>query len=160
VALLERSSEIAAVEALVGRGGVLVVEGWAGIGKSSLLGVACQRAEEAGCEILRARGSELEAGFAFGVVRQLFERRLHGAEASECEALLSGPAAAVRLLLSGQFGDDLARDTSFAVLHGPYWLAANLAARRTLVIAVDDAHWADMPSLRWLMWRLGWRGWR
>src|SRR5262249_7459221 len=31
-----------------------------------------------------------------------------------------------------------------------YWLAANLAALRPLLIAVDDAHWADEPSLRWL----------
>ena len=41
-------------------------------------------------------------------------------------------------------------DTSFAVLHGLYWLAVNLADRRPLLIAVDDAHWADEPSLRWL----------
>ena len=37
-----------------------------------------------------------------------------------------------------------------AALHGLYWLAANTAARQPLLIAVDDAHWADMPSLRWL----------
>jgi DNA-binding CsgD family transcriptional regulator len=35
-------------------------------------------------------------------------------------------------------------------LHGLYWLTANLAAREPLVLAVDDAHWADVPSLRWL----------
>jgi DNA-binding CsgD family transcriptional regulator len=150
VVLFERNSELAAVAAVVERGGVLIVEGGSGIGKTSLLGAACERAREAGCEVLRARGSELEAGFAFGVVRQLFERRLSLAEAGECEALLSGPAAAARPLLSGQFGAASAHDTSFAVLHGLYWLAANLAARRPLVISVDDAHWADGPSLRWL----------
>jgi DNA-binding CsgD family transcriptional regulator len=150
VALFERNSELAAVAAVVGRGGVLIVEGGSGIGKTALLGAACERAGEAGCEVLRARGSELEAGFAFGVVRQVFERRLSEAEADECEALLSGPAAAARPLLSGQFGEASTHDTSFAVLHGLYWLAVNLAARRPLVISVDDAHWADGPSLRWL----------
>ena len=35
-------------------------------------------------------------------------------------------------------------------MHGLYWLVANLAARQPLVLAVDDAHWADAPSLRWL----------
>ena len=35
-------------------------------------------------------------------------------------------------------------------MHGLYWLVANLAAHGPLVIAVDDAHWADEPSLRWL----------
>jgi DNA-binding NarL/FixJ family response regulator len=36
------------------------------------------------------------------------------------------------------------------VLHGLYWLTVNLADGRPLLIAVDDAHWADEPSLRWL----------
>jgi len=63
-----------------------------------------------GREVLRARGSELEAGFAFGVVRQLFERRLAGAVPGEREALLAGPAATARPLLSGGFGALLAGD--------------------------------------------------
>ena len=36
------------------------------------------------------------------------------------------------------------------MLHGLYWLVVNLAARGPLLIAVDDAHWADEASLRWL----------
>jgi len=36
------------------------------------------------------------------------------------------------------------------VLHGLYWLTVNLADSGPLLIAVDDAHWADQPSLRWL----------
>jgi hypothetical protein len=149
--LRERERELAAAEALLERrGGVLVVEGRAGIGKTSLVEVACSRAGELGLEVMRARGSELEAGFAFGVVRQLFERRLAGAGAAEGEALLAGPAAAARPLLSGERVAESAADSSFAVLHGLYWLVANLAASGPLLIAVDDAHWADEPSLRWL----------
>jgi DNA-binding CsgD family transcriptional regulator len=149
--LRERERELAAIDALVEcGGGVLLVEGRAGIGKSSLVEAACSRADALGQEVLRARGSELEAGFAFGVVRQLFERRLAGAAADEREELLAGPAAAVRPLLSGEFAAQLAGDSSFAVLHGLYWLVVNLAAGRPLLIAVDDAHWADEPSLRWL----------
>ena len=149
--LRERERELAAVEVLLEhRGGMLLVEGRAGIGKTSLVEVACSRADELGHEVVRARGSELEAGFAFGVVRQLFERRLAGAGEGEREALLAGPAAAVRPLLSGEFAVPPAGDTSFAVLHGLYWLVVNLAASRPLLIAVDDAHWADEPSLRWL----------
>jgi hypothetical protein len=41
-------------------------------------------------------------------------------------------------------------DTSFAVVHGLYWLLVNLAARRSVLLAVDDAHWGDDASLRWL----------
>jgi predicted ATPase len=149
--LRERERDLAAVEELLEhRGGVLLIEGGAGIGKTSLVEAACSRADELGHELVRARGSELESGFAFGLVRQLFERRLASAGEGERAALLAGPAAAVRPLLAGEVSVPLAGDSSFAVLHGLYWLVVSLAARRPVLIAVDDAHWADEPSLRWL----------
>ena len=148
--LLERERELAAVDDLLERGGVVLVEGRAGIGKTALLEEACRRAVGVGHELVRARGSEVETGFAFGVVRQLFERRLVSAAGSERDALLAGSAGAVRPLLLGDLVEASAFDTSFAVLHGLYWLTVNLADRRPLLIAVDDAHWADEPSLRWL----------
>jgi DNA-binding CsgD family transcriptional regulator len=149
--LLERERELAAAEELMGReSGALLIEGGAGVGKTALLDAACGIGAGLGRQVLRARGSELEADFAYGVVRQLFERRLIGTEASERDALLAGPASAVRALLLGEFVEASASDTSFAMLHGLYWLTANLADRRPLVIAIDDAHWADEPSLRWL----------
>ena len=148
--LLEREDELAALDGLLDGGGVLVVEGGPGIGKTSLVDEACRSAGEAGWEVLRARGSELEAGFPFGVVRQLFERRLAALDVGEQEELLKGPAAAVRRLLLGELGDAPSDDTSFAVLHGLYWLVANIAARAPVLVAVDDAHWVDLPSLRWL----------
>ncbi len=149
--LREREREVAAVrELLDGRGRMLLLEGRAGIGKTSLIEVACSRAAELGGEVLRARGSELESGFAFGVVRQLFERRLAAAGQGERAALLAGPAAAARPLLAGDLVAQPAGDSSFAVLHGLYWLVVNLAAGRPVLLAVDDAHWADEASLRWL----------
>jgi len=148
--LLERERELAAVDELLKHDGAMVVEGGAGIGKTALLEAACGRAAGAGYEVLRARGSELEAAFPFGVVRQLFERRLAKLPARERGVVLAGPAGAVRPLLLGEVDEAAASDTSFAVLHGLYWLAANLADRRPLLIAIDDAHWADEPSLRWL----------
>ena len=149
--LLERERELAAVAELLERGGgVLVIEGGVGIGKTSLVEAGCRRAAGLGHEVLLARGSALEEDFAFGVVRQLFERRLASSDLDEREALLDGPAGAARPLLLGELLGPAADDTSFAVLHGLYWLAANLADRRPLLIAVDDAQWVDEPSLRWL----------
>ena len=148
--LVERERELAAIDELLERGGALVVEGRAGIGKTALLDEACRRATALGREVLRARGSELEDGFAFGVVRQLFERRLGTAEGREREVLLAGPAGAAGPLLFGGLADPSVFDTSFAVLHGLYWLTLNLADERLLLIVVDDVHWADPPSLRWL----------
>ena len=99
------------------------------MGKTSLVEVACLRAAANGMGVLRAGGSELEADFAFGLVRQLFERRLATADAEERELLLLGPARAVRPLLLGELAGASAFDTSFAVLHGLYWLTANFADR-------------------------------
>jgi DNA-binding CsgD family transcriptional regulator len=149
--LRERERDLVAVEELLEQGGgVLQIEGRAGIGKTSLVEAACTRAGELGHEVVRARGSELESGFAFGVVRQLFERRFAAAGERERAALLAGPAAAVGPLLSGEVSAQPAGDSSFAVVHGLYWLVVNLTASRPVLIAVDDAHWADEPSLRWL----------
>jgi DNA-binding CsgD family transcriptional regulator len=149
--LLERERELAAVEKLLQRrGGVLTIEAGVGIGKTSLVRAACRRAQELDFDVLSACGSELEADFAFGVVRQLFERRLTAAGGDERAALTVGPAAAVRPLLLGEPVIGSATDTSFAVLHGLYWLAANLSAARPVLLAIDDAHWADESSLRWL----------
>lgn len=78
--LLERERELATMDALVEHGGVVLVEGRAGVGKTALLEVACRRAAGVGREILRVRGSELEARFASGAVRRLFERRFAKAD--------------------------------------------------------------------------------
>jgi len=116
--LLERERELAAVERLLaGDGGVLVIEGGAGIGKTSLLVVGCTRSAELGRRSC-ARGSELEAGFAHGIVLQLLERRVAELSPRERDAVLRGPAAAARPLLLRGPGEAVAGDASFAVLHG------------------------------------------
>ncbi|HEY7077198.1 MAG TPA: AAA family ATPase [Solirubrobacteraceae bacterium] len=143
--LIEREAEAAAVAGVLrAGGGVAVLEGAAGLGKTALLEVACRDARALGYAVAPARGSQLETEFPFGVVRQLFERR------PEREALLAGPAAAAAPLLTGVAPDGAAADTSFAVLHGLYWVAVNLAADGPLLLAVDDVHWADAASQRWL----------
>jgi Rad3-related DNA helicase len=92
--LLEREKELAAVAELIDSGGVLVVEGGAGIGKTSLLDAGCAQARARGWQILRGSGSQLETGFAFGAVRQLFERELAAADPRKRAELLAGPARA------------------------------------------------------------------
>jgi hypothetical protein len=122
--LHERERELAAVELLLARGGgVLVVEGRAGIGKTALAEEAGRRAEVLGHQVVRARGSELEAGFAFGVVRQLFERCLADAGAAERKALLAGarrgrPATPVRLAGWGTGWRQFVRGAAWPVLAG------------------------------------------
>src|SRR5262249_43967718 len=131
-----------------------VIEGPAGIGKTAVLAAARAAADAQNLRTLRSRGAELEREFAFGVVRQLFEPYLAEASPEERADVLQGAAgiAADLLGLPGAAGGALepTPDPSFAVLHGLYWLCANVAAQRPLCLLVDDAHWADAPSLRFL----------
>jgi len=163
--LLERNEELARIEsalaeARTGRGRFLVIEGPAGIGKTALLAAARTEAAEGGLRVLRSRATEMETNFAFGVVRQLFEPPL--AEASELErAELLQAAAGVAAGLLGLPGAPPIEgppspgiDPSFAILHGLYWLCANLGAAGPLCLVVDDAHWADAASLRYLAFLL------
>jgi predicted ATPase len=151
--LLEREAELAALSALIeaagnGDGRLVVVEGPAGIGKTRLLAEARSLASE--FEVLSARAGELESDFAFGIVRQLFESALATSPADARTELLSGAAALASPLFEAAPGDSgaAAAETSFAMLHGLYWLAANFGLRRPTLLIVDDLHWADGPSLR------------
>lgn len=102
--------------------------------------------------VVRARGVALERTFAFGVVRQLFEGVLAGASRDERRALLAGAASIGGGLLGVSVGEAPrpAADATFAALHGLYWVCFNLAASQPLLIAIDDAHLADAPSLRFV----------
>jgi class 3 adenylate cyclase/DNA-binding CsgD family transcriptional regulator/tetratricopeptide (TPR) repeat protein len=154
--LLEREAELAALHAVVdaassGVGRVVAIEGRAGMGKTRLVAEARSLAGSAGFEVLVARSADLEQEFAYGVVRQLFEPFLASLPPAERDEALSGTAALAQRI----FGDEeltgaASGDVSFAVLHGLYWLAANIAARRPTAIVVDDLHWTDEPTLRWL----------
>jgi DNA-binding CsgD family transcriptional regulator len=138
----------------------VVVEGPAGIGKSAILAAAWSETEQQGFRVLRASGFQLEREFAFGVVRQLFEPMLAASQSEELVQVLQGPPAmAIRLLglpeppdVGGTSG--IAGDPSFAILHGLYWLCANLSTEGPLALVVDDLQWADGASLRFLAFLL------
>ncbi len=159
--LLERSEELGDIRAsaqavAAGEGRAVVLEGPAGIGKTELLAAARAEAASAGLTPLTARGTELERAFGFGIVRQLFEPvvpddDLFEGAARRAAALLDVELAEPAYLPFGPEG-------SFAALHGLYRLTANLARRAPLALLVDDAHWADAASLRFMAYlgnRLG-----
>ena len=159
VLMFEREAEVAALEAMVGAaqdgdGRLVIVEGTAGIGKTRLLAEARALAATAGLNVLTARGGELEGELAFGIVRQLFEVPLAGATAKVRAELLVGAAELSASLFASAptLASEEAAESSFAMLHGLYWLAANFASRKPTLIVVDDLHWTDEPSLRWLVY--------
>jgi DNA-binding CsgD family transcriptional regulator len=146
-ALLERGEELATIEGLLdateaGSGGVIVIEGEAGAGKTSLLGAAAEMAARREMLVLRARGGEYERDFPYGVVRQLFEPVLR--DRPRRAELLSGSAA----LAGPVFEPGAGAAEGGAIEHGLHWLAADLAATAPLLLVVDDAQWADLASLQ------------
>lgn len=159
--LQERERELTEVAAALdevgaGRGGGVVIEGDAGLGKTRLLQETQRAGAEAGLEVLSARATDLERDFPFALVQQLFGGWLAAGPAPEREALLEG-ASAARGALGLEPNSDPTHD-SFAVLHALYWVTAALAERRPLLLSVDDAHTADAASLdylRFLLPRLG-----
>ena len=154
--LFDREDDLAALdtalaECVAGAGGVLSIEGPAGIGKTVLLDQLRWRAGALGVTVLTARGGELERGFGFGIVRQLLEAALVGAGAAERTRLLAGAARLAEPVFTDVSAAEDTGDVAFATLHGLYWFVVNLTERGPLVLAVDDAHWADEPSLRFLL---------
>jgi DNA-binding CsgD family transcriptional regulator len=158
--LLEREDQVAALQTLAdaareGGGRFVVVDGTAGIGKTRLLGEARAIADSAGMRVLAARGGELEGEFAYGIVRQLFEPLLASASPQLRKELLSGPAALIEVLFGASElagSQEAPAHGSFAFLHGLYWLAANVALDQPMLLTIDDLHWADTASLRWLQY--------
>lgn len=157
--LLERDRELAALERAFGAdgtgpvGGLLAIEGRAGMGKTRLLTAARDAAARAGLRVLYARGSVLERSFAFGVVRQLFEPILRRSSAEERRDILAGAAGLALPLLEAapvESGTRPNTEGALSALHGLYWLAFNLAEAGPLLLAVDDLHWSDTSSLDWL----------
>ena len=115
-----------------------------------MLRAACARSGTPGGQVLTARGLALEGGFSYGIVRQLIEPVRAAAGPGEWDGLLDGAAGLAARVFDGAEAGPVEDDVPYAVMHGLYWLVAILAARGPLVIAVDDAHWGDAPSLRWL----------
>jgi DNA-binding CsgD family transcriptional regulator len=155
--LIDRENELAVIAgsvdgAIAGHGAGLVIEGQAGIGKTSLLTAARQLASARGMAVATAAGAVLERDFGFGLVRQLFEPVVAGAPEPERYRLMGGAAKlAAPVLALGDFDprDDPPVDQP-AALHGLYWVLANMADRAPLLVSVDDVQWADTPSLRFL----------
>lgn len=141
---------VALADAVGGVGGVLLVEGPAGIGKTALGRVAGGEARSRGMRVLRAAGSQLEEEFPYGVVRQLVDPVLRAAGPADRGRLLEGADGAVVALHLAAGGAEGAAGSEFGTLHGLYWLVANLSDEGPLLLVVDDAHWAGRASLRFL----------
>lgn len=120
------------------------------VSNAGMLDSAREAAGEAEMRVLRARGSELERDYPFGIVRQLFDPLLREARGKRRQQLLDGAGAALAAIGPQASPGQEGVASEFAIWHGLWWLVANLADERPLLLAIDDAHWADQPSLRFV----------
>jgi DNA-binding CsgD family transcriptional regulator len=151
--LLERESELLALdrvlaEAVEGRGNVVAIEGPAGIGKSSLVARCLERAGQREMYTISVRATELERSYPYGIVRQTADSVALDKTPEQRSALFTGAARLALPILDPASADDAdSPELMYQRLHGLYWLTANLARERPLVITIDDAQWADEASM-------------
>jgi DNA-binding CsgD family transcriptional regulator len=118
------------------RGGVLVIRGEAGVGKSALLEEARQRASD--LRVLGCTGIQSESALPFAALHQLLRpvlRHLKKVPTPQADALQGA------LGLAAGRGDD-----RFLVSLAALSLLAEAAEQRPLLCLVDDAHWLDDAS--------------
>jgi AAA ATPase domain len=151
--MVERVGELRALDgwldrARLGGGRFVLVEGPAGIGKTSLLDASIERGPGLDLQVLPARGDEVAMESPFSAVRELLWPGVAGSEGE----LLAGAAQFAAPVFDVVADAGESRDRVGAVLHGLYWLVANLADRRPLLLVLDDAHWLDPASARFILY--------
>ncbi|MGW8066308.1 ATP-binding protein [Streptomyces ziwulingensis] len=148
---LEALAEHAAA-ARAGQPRLVLLDGPAGAGKTALLRAALAAGGPlADMTALHGTCRAVEAATGYSGVRALFGPLNLTGRRGRASALLDGGArhALPALTATPQEGDTTPGGT-FSVLQGLYWLTANLLADGPLVLVLDDAHWCDERSLRWL----------
>ncbi len=114
-------------EVELGCGEVLLLEGSAGVGKTSLLAQGTRAARTVGFRCGSAVGSPMEVGLPFGLIGQAMIE-LGGSDVDHVVELQ-------------RLGDPSAR------LYRMFRWLANVAAESPLLLTLDDLHWADPDSL-------------
>ncbi|ORB00835.1 hypothetical protein BST33_10960 [Mycolicibacter minnesotensis] len=142
--LADRNAETAAVraflEAALTGPASLLVEGEAGIGKSTLLWDAAATATTRGYRVLSASGAPTEVRYAYTAVADL----LGGVDAEVLEQLPDEQHAAVdRILLGG--GDGPASDERI-VATAFLAVIRRLSSVTPVLLCIDDVQWLDMSS--------------
>ncbi|HYJ10502.1 MAG TPA: AAA family ATPase, partial [Polyangiaceae bacterium] len=119
----------------------LVVEGAAGIGKTTVWLAALERARELGFQVLSTRAVQMESVLAYGSLAALLED-LGDAEFASLPPpqRLALDRVLLRMAVDGPMTDQRAVGAAFrSVLE-------RLAERSSLLVAIDDLQWLDPPS--------------
>ncbi len=143
--VIGRERELGALTAFLDGPGpglsVLLLDGEAGIGKSTVWGIATAQARDRGYRVLSCRPVQAETALPFVALGDLLEPALDGAATAALPPVQRRAleAALVRAEPPEAFG-------RLAVSRAVLALLRALAAAGPLLVAVDDLQWLDAPS--------------
>jgi hypothetical protein len=151
--ILGRDAELAEVqdflETVPGGASALILEGTAGIGKTTLWHAGVSFARARGYRVLSCRAAEPEARLSYAALGDLLDFELPDLPAPQARAL---QVALLRAEVEGAPPDQ--RAVSVATLG----VLRALATADPVMIAIDDVQWLDAPSARVLRsWFVVWR---
>jgi DNA-binding CsgD family transcriptional regulator len=144
--LAGRDRELATAGELVtalagGRGGLAWIRGEPGIGKTALVDALAAQASAAGGRVFRGSGDELAQAFPLRFMADCLSISERSADPRQ---------VMIARLLRGEASDSGAIDTVLAASERLLELVDRYCADRPVLLAAEDLHWADEPSL--LVW--------
>ena len=126
------------VDQVLGRGGVLLLSGEPGVGKSVLLDAAAKAATAAGALVLRSAGVEFLGDLSFSGLNHVLEPLLH-----ECDALDPAHREALTVALGAGDGAPVDRLVVYGAVLA---LLRRAASTRPVLLVIDDLQWVDRAS--------------
>jgi len=153
--LVGRSAELASLDEALdqiagGRGQVAVVFGEAGIGKSRLISALATRSTERGMRVLLGHCYESEKVLAFGPWIDALARNTSADDFAAVTALRPNQRAALARIAPrfADAADNRGESDYRLIFEAVTHLLVASAARQSLVLILEDVHWADEISLR------------
>lgn len=152
--VIGRSDERAAVHSFLGAGGpaALLIEGDAGIGKTTLWRAGVDEARRLGARVLACTAAQAETELAYAGLNDLLEPVLDHV----LPALPDPQRTALRIALLRQEAGGIVTDR-LAVSVAALGVLRELASRSAVLVAIDDLQWLDAATadaLRFALRRL------
>ena len=127
-----------ATQATAGHGQALLIEGEPGIGKSTLVRVACAEAAKLGCQVFWGAGDELGQALPLLPILDGLRVREHSDNPRQ-ETIVA--------LLRGEVASGRSEDVPTALAEQMLALVEELCAAVPTVLVVDDLQWADHSTV-------------
>jgi DNA-binding CsgD family transcriptional regulator len=125
-------------------GGILILEGEPGVGKTHLLRWWRDAAEQAGLNVMAASGRELEQDRPFGLLIDALELSPDSTDPQRAAAgrLMAAPTEALDAGIFGGF-----QDRRYIAVEAVTGLIERLASAAPLALILDDLQWSDASTI-------------